>query len=97
MSHVFELSDEQYAALEAYARKQGQTPEEAFLAWVAAMTTRQPGSRAKKGSQPPAVAAKEPLEQPAPTAVRRGEQGEWDERRGEIFANNDLDDFANDE
>ena len=97
MSHVFELSDEQYAALEAYAHKQGQSPEEAFLGWVAAMT-RQPGSRAKKGSQPQAVAPKEPVAQPAQTAaVRPGEQGEWDERRGEVFANNDLDDFANDE
>jgi hypothetical protein len=96
MSHVFELTDEQYAALEAYARKQGQNPEEAFLAWVAAMM-RQPGSRAKQGSRLPAGAAKEPVAQPARAAVRPGEQGEWDERRGEIFANNDLDDFANDE
>jgi hypothetical protein len=96
MSHVFELTDEQYAALEAYARKQEQSPEEAFLAWVTAMT-RQPGSRAKKGSRPQAVTPQEPVAEPAPATVRPGEHGGWDERRSEIFANNDLDDFANDE
>jgi hypothetical protein len=34
MSHVFQLSDEQYAKLAAYAAQRNQTPETLFQAWV---------------------------------------------------------------
>jgi hypothetical protein len=34
MSHVFQLSDEQYAKLAAYAAQRKQTPETLFQAWV---------------------------------------------------------------
>ena len=34
MSHVFQLSDEQYAKLAAYAAQRYQTPETLFQAWV---------------------------------------------------------------
>jgi hypothetical protein len=34
MSHVFQLSDEQYARLEAYAAQHEQTPETLFETWV---------------------------------------------------------------
>ena len=34
MSHIFQLSDEQYARLAAYAAQHKQTPEMLFQAWV---------------------------------------------------------------
>ncbi len=34
MSHIFQLSDEQYASLAAYAAKHKQTPEMLFQAWL---------------------------------------------------------------
>jgi hypothetical protein len=34
MSHVFQLSDEQYAKLAAYAAQREQTPERLFQTWV---------------------------------------------------------------
>jgi hypothetical protein len=34
MSHIFQLSDEQYAKLAAYAAQHQQTPEMLFQAWV---------------------------------------------------------------
>jgi hypothetical protein len=34
MSHVFQLSDEQYAKLAAYAAQHEQTPERLFQTWV---------------------------------------------------------------
>ena len=34
MSHVFQLSDEQYAKIAAYAAQRKQTPETLFQAWV---------------------------------------------------------------
>ena len=34
MSHVFQLSDEQYARLSAYAAQRKQTPETLFQKWV---------------------------------------------------------------
>ena len=37
MSHAIELSDEQYAALEAYAQRQGRSPDELIRAWVASV------------------------------------------------------------
>jgi hypothetical protein len=38
MSHVFQLSDEQYAKLAAYAAQRKQTPERLFQAWVNDLT-----------------------------------------------------------
>jgi len=38
MNHVFQLSDEQYAKLAAYAAKHKQTPETLFQAWVREVT-----------------------------------------------------------
>ena len=38
MSHVFQLSDEQYAKLAAYAAQQKQTPEMLFQHWVSEVT-----------------------------------------------------------
>lgn len=38
MSHVFQLSDEQYARLAAYAAQQRQTPESLFQDWVDEVT-----------------------------------------------------------
>ncbi len=38
MSHVFQLSDEQYAKLAAYAAQHEQTPETLFQAWVNDLT-----------------------------------------------------------
>ena len=34
MSHIFQLSDEQYAKLATYAAQHEQTPEMLFQAWV---------------------------------------------------------------
>ncbi len=34
MSHIFQLSDEQYATLAAYAARYAQTPETLFETWV---------------------------------------------------------------
>jgi hypothetical protein len=34
MSHIFQLSDEQYAKLATYAAQRKQTPETLFQAWV---------------------------------------------------------------
>ncbi len=39
MSYIFQLSDEQYARLAAYAAQQKQTPETLFQAWVSEMTS----------------------------------------------------------
>jgi hypothetical protein len=38
MSHVFQISDEQYAKLAAYAAQHRQTPETLFQAWIGEMT-----------------------------------------------------------
>jgi len=38
MSHIFRLSDEQYAKLAAYAAKHKQTPETLFQAWLSEVT-----------------------------------------------------------
>ncbi len=38
MSHVFQLSDEQYAKLAAYAAQHEQTPEKLFQEWVDKVT-----------------------------------------------------------
>ncbi len=38
MSHVFQLSDEQYAKLAAYAAQHEQTPERLFQTWVDDLT-----------------------------------------------------------
>lgn len=37
MSHTINLSEEEYAALEAYAQRQGQSPDELIRAWVASV------------------------------------------------------------
>ncbi len=34
MSHVFELTDEQYEIIEEVAERAGRTPEDLFLAWA---------------------------------------------------------------
>jgi hypothetical protein len=34
MSHVFELTDEQYEIINAAAERSGRTPEDLFLAWT---------------------------------------------------------------
>ncbi len=38
MSHVFQLSDKQYAKLAAYAAQHKQTPETLFQAWLSEIT-----------------------------------------------------------
>ena len=38
MSHVFQIPDDLYEKLAAYAAKQEQTPETLFLAWVSEIT-----------------------------------------------------------
>lgn len=38
MSHVFQLSDEQYAKLVAYAAQRKQTPETLFQTWLSEVT-----------------------------------------------------------
>ncbi|SRR6266568_4455197 len=38
MSHIFHLSDEEYAKLTAYAIQQKQTPEKLFQAWLSDVT-----------------------------------------------------------
>lgn len=38
MQHVFQVSDEQYAKLAAYAARHKQTPESLFQSWVKAVT-----------------------------------------------------------
>ncbi len=40
MSHIFQVSDEQYAKLAAYAAQQKQTPERLFLIWVSEIAQR---------------------------------------------------------
>lgn len=34
MSHVFELTDEQYRIIKEHAEREGRTPEDLFLAWT---------------------------------------------------------------
>ena len=41
MSHVFQIPDNLYEKLAAYAARQEQTPETLFLAWVNEITRRQ--------------------------------------------------------
>lgn len=46
MAHVFELTDEQYARLEAAARERGETPKDLFQSWldsIGAQPTRECG------------------------------------------------------
>jgi hypothetical protein len=46
MAHVFELTDEQYARLEATARERGESPADLFQSWldsIAAQATRESG------------------------------------------------------
>lgn len=38
MGHAFQISDEQYAQLEAYAAQRKQTPETLFQEWMRAVT-----------------------------------------------------------
>jgi hypothetical protein len=38
MNHIFQLSDEQYAKLAAYAAQEKQTPEMLFQSWVNSLT-----------------------------------------------------------
>ena len=38
MSHIFRLTDEQYAQLVAYAARRKQTPESLFQAWLSEVT-----------------------------------------------------------
>ena len=40
MSHVFQISDDLYEKLVAYAAQREQTPETLFLAWVSEITRR---------------------------------------------------------
>ncbi len=40
MSHMFQISDELYAKLAAYAAQQKQTPEKLFLSWVSEIAQR---------------------------------------------------------
>ena len=40
MSHVFELSDEQYEIIQEAAARAGRTPEDLFLAWTLEEETR---------------------------------------------------------
>lgn len=40
MSHVFELTDEQYRIIKEHAESEGRTPEELFLAWTMEEETR---------------------------------------------------------
>lgn len=40
MSHIFQLSDEEYTKLAAYAKQHKQTPEMLFKSWVNEMTHR---------------------------------------------------------
>ncbi|MGH2487298.1 MAG: hypothetical protein ACRDHE_14920, partial [Ktedonobacterales bacterium] len=40
MSHVFELSDEQYQRIKEVAETEGRTPEDLFLAWAMEEETR---------------------------------------------------------
>jgi hypothetical protein len=40
MSHIFQVSDEQYAKLAAYAAQQKQMPERLFLIWVSEIAQR---------------------------------------------------------
>jgi hypothetical protein len=40
MSHTFEVSEDQYADIEAYAKSAHETPESLFQAWVQGMINR---------------------------------------------------------
>ncbi|HEX6484570.1 MAG TPA: hypothetical protein VF043_37470 [Ktedonobacteraceae bacterium] len=40
MSHIFQLSDEEYTKLAVYAKQHKQTPEKLFKSWVNEMTHR---------------------------------------------------------
>jgi hypothetical protein len=50
MSHIFQLSDEEYTKLAAYAKQHKQTPEMLFKSWVNEMTHRakEPTSSSRK-------------------------------------------------
>lgn len=50
MSHIFQLSDEEYTKLAVYAKRHKQTPEMLFKSWVNEMTHRvkEPTSSSRK-------------------------------------------------
>ncbi len=54
MAHVFEIPDDLYEKLEAYAEKHQQTPEELFISWARQLTT--PQSTGTWGNEPPPTA-----------------------------------------
>jgi hypothetical protein len=51
MAHVFEVPDELYEKLEAYAEKHEQTPEDLFLRWARQLTA--PQDAGAWGNEPP--------------------------------------------
>ena len=95
MSHVIELSDEQYAALETYAQRQGRSPDELIRAWVASLVE-QP--QADWADEPPPT-EEELREHPIlglAGIFAIGEPG-WADRHDEIIAEEALNTHADEE
>src|SRR5438270_13486235 len=98
MSHVFQISDDLYAKLEAYAAQHEQTPESLFLAWVndLAQSMERPGQvgrEAQDGRQEEIL--KSPLFQIA-GMFAIGEPG-WADRHDEYLAEAYADNHADEE
>lgn len=80
MSHLFQLSDEQYAKLAAYAAQHKQTPETLFQAWLSEVTQEED-------------ILNSPLSQIA-GMFAIGEPG-WADRHDEYLAEGYIEDHAN--
>lgn len=100
MSHVFQLSDDQYARLAAYAAQYKQTPESMFQAWVretlykGEKVTVSNGERSAKNlKREDDESMNSPLLQIA-GMFAVGEPG-WADRHDEYLAETYLDDHAN--
>jgi hypothetical protein len=100
MSHVFRLSDEQYAKLAAYAARQKQTPETLFEKWVNEVThyTETSSDRIKQeGPKGRERCEEEPLTHPLLKVAGMfaiGEPG-WADKHDEYLAEAYVEDHAN--
>lgn len=104
MSHMFQISDELYAKLAAFAAQQKQTPEKLFLNWVSEIARRWEEASITNGRE---YEHKSPVSQPE-QGEQRGEHpllqiagifaiGEpgWADRHDEYLAEAYVDDHAN--
>jgi hypothetical protein len=101
MNHTFQLSDEQYAKLAAYADQQNQTPETLFQSWVNEITHNSNKNMPRNHTEPPiqklqSERGDETLNSPLLKVAGMfaiGEPG-WADRHDEYLAEGYLEDHA---